>query len=168
MVKTLLIGFFLSFSLSEGTPVHALHLSTFEINYTPQKEHSTARLRVFQDDFRDAIKNANPNLSMVSNELFLNTRKDQIERYFQQHLQLIFDSKNSSVLLIDSQAENDVYWFYFDIVFPKKWQKCSLRADYLMELFEDQSNIGTVILNDEKLFFRFTQEEVSFQFESLN
>ena len=144
-------------------PVHALHLSTFEMTINPEKKATLVRLRVFQDDFRDAIKNANPDLASIANEHFLKERKTEIERYFQQHFQLIFDNKNSPVSLTNSQAENDIYWLHFNLIFPKNAQKCTLQADYLMELFDDQSNIGTVILNDKKQFFRFTQRDAIFQ-----
>lgn len=128
------------------------------------KTHSAnIRLRVFQDDFRDAIKNANPDLTSISNEHFLAKRKVEIERYLQQHFQLIFNEKNSPFSLASSQAENDIYWLHFNLVLPKETQDCTLQADYLMELFDDQSNIGTIILNDKKQFFRFTQRDEIFQ-----
>lgn len=149
--------------MSESLPVHALHLSTFEIFETNDNATAKLRLRVFQDDLRDAIKYANADLNVVSNEAFLDNRSAEIERYFQQHFQLVFDGKSSPISLTDSQAENDVYWLHFDLVFPEKWETCTLQADYLMELFDDQSNIGTVILNNEKQFFRFIKGDAIFE-----
>jgi len=156
-LQILFFSFSLHFSPSENPPYHALHLSTFEITIDTNNPLATVRLRVFQDDFRDAIKNANPKLIGVPNSDFLVFRTKAIEQYFQQHFQLTFDDKNSYVSLMDSQAEKDIYWFHFDLVFPEKWKKCSVQADYLMELFDDQSNIGTVILDGRKQFFRFTK-----------
>ena len=163
LLKILLFGLFLSFAIPEGLPVHALHLSTFEIHKTNNNPIAKLRLRVFQDDFRDAIKNANPDLKAIANEAFLDHRKNEIEQYFQQHFQLVFDNQNSSISLTNSQAENEVYWLHFDLDFPEKWKSCTFQADYLMELFDDQSNIGTVILKDEKQFFRFTKRDAIFE-----
>ena len=140
-------------------PVHAVHISTFEMAQQAADSSGKIQLRVFQDDFRDAIKNANLDLSAVSNDAFLIARKTQIEQYFQQYLRLDFDGQNSPISLINSQVEGTVYWFYFDYFPPLKWQKCTLQADYLMELFDDQSNIATLFLEGERQFFRFTKEE---------
>jgi hypothetical protein len=149
--------------LSADILSHALHLSTFEVTINSENQQARVRLRVFQDDFRDAIKNANPDLVGVANEAFLENRQNEIERYFQEHFQLSFDNKNSPISLTNSQAENDVYWFHFTLIIPEKWQKCTLQADYLIELFDDQSNIGTVILDDKKQFFRFAQRDTFFE-----
>lgn len=120
-------------------------------------------MRVFEDDLIDAIKNANPDLPPISNLKFVVGRMKEIEQYFQQHLQLNFDGQTSTVHFTHGHVEGDVYWLHFDLVFLKKTQNCTLQADYLMELFDDQTNIGTVILNDKKQFFRFTQRTAIFQ-----
>ena len=144
-------------------PVHALHLSTFEMIYNTKNQHATVRMRVFEDDLIDAIKNANPDLPAVNNLEFVVVRMKEIEQYFQQHFQLNFDGQTSTVRFTNGHVEGDVYWLHLDLIFPEKTQNCTLQADYLMELFDDQSNIGTVILNGEKQFFRFTQRDAIFQ-----
>lgn len=168
LLKALLLSVFISFSVPKSLLNHALHLSSFEmtihLNHSSSvnDEFAEVMLRVFQDDFRDAIKNANLDLIAVANEQFVASRQKEIEQYFQEHLQLDFDGQKSLVNLVEGRGEADMYYFKFDLIFPKKWQKCSLRADYLMELFDDQSNVAIVILAEEKQYFRFTKKESVF------
>ncbi len=169
LLKTLFFGFLLSFSIPKSLPVHALHLSTFEMTlyidhqFAAEYDFAAVKLRVFEDDLRDAIKNAYPDLPAVANGDFMVARRQEIERYFQEHLNLINAEKKCKVHFTHGHHEADMYWLEFYFIFPEKWKNCTLQADYLMELFDDQSNIGTVILNDEKQFFRFTQRDAIFQ-----
>ena len=150
--------------LSIKMNAHALHLSNFEIREDAGQSMMNLRLRVFQDDCRDAIKNARLSAVPIANETFLTDQQAAIETYFQTYLQLKFDDNPAIFTLIQSNAEADIYEFTFSFSPPGQWKKMAIRADYFMELFDDQSNIGMVVFKEIKQFFRFTAGQKNVEF----
>ena len=100
----------------------------------------------------------------IAKETFLTDQQAAIETYFQTYLQLKFDDNPAIFTLIQSNAEADIYEFTFSFSPPDQWKKMAIRADYFMELFDDQSNIGMVVFKEIKQFFRFTAGQKNVEF----
>lgn len=128
-------------------PDHAIYISVIEIS--KNQEVTEIRVKVFQDDLQNAIKNYSGVVALTAPEVFPQKYSNEIESYFREHLKV----NDLSYQLKSSELNGDSYWFTF-LSENAEWTKINATADYLMELFPTQENILKVLLNGETRFCR--------------
>ena len=130
MLRLFLVPFFLFF----GEPTdHAIYISVLEIDAQQMK------VKVFEDNLQDALRNDS----------------NSIEGYFRKKIKLEINGNPVGFDLSDTSLEGDSYWITFRLRPHEKWESFSLEANYLMELFPDQTNVVKV-LTEEPQFFRLS------------
>lgn len=128
-------------------PDHAIYISVIEIR--KQENITEIKVKVFQDDLQNAIKNYSGVVVLTAPEAFPQKYPNEIESYFREHLKV----NDLSYQLKSSELNGDSYWFTF-LSENAEWTKINATADYLMELFPTQENILKVLLNGETRFCR--------------
>lgn len=120
---------------------HPYHASIMELRYNAQKLQLEIALKVFSDDFEQALSKGQP--TIIS---FDKTPKAQLHALVTQVLRrsVQFGTKPGEALpltLLGIQHENDAQWLYFSVKLPKPTQRLTLRHSLLLDTFPDQMNV---------------------------
>lgn len=138
--------------------LHAIYISVIEIDTDQQ----TVAVKVFQDDFRDALRNLDSKRYKPSN---IQLNRDLALEYFAKKLTLRTAGGKKLLLRFQEIEEvGDIYWVYFTYNQSVK-DKLEVKATVFLELFPTQQNIVTVQKADKKYFTRLTQENTSEKFD---
>lgn len=120
---------------------HAIYVSVLEI------DHQEMKVKVFMDDLNDAIRNDS----------------SSIEEYFQKKINLQTDDESVIFSFQEVTEEGEIYWITFKLEMPEEHGLVNLKADYLMELFPDQTNVVKVN-GKQSLFFKLDKSNPSCHF----
>jgi hypothetical protein len=137
---------------------HAIYISVVEIDVDQQ----TIAVKVFQDDFQDALRNRDEerfNGSVMENNLQL------ADEYFKEKL-ILRDLRKQPIdfTLHKIEAVGDVYWLHFTYIQPLNGN-VEVQATILLELFPTQQNIIAVKKDGDRSFARLTQEKSTEKFD---
>ncbi|WP_258102143.1 DUF6702 family protein [Marinoscillum pacificum] len=120
---------------------HAIYVSVLEI------ESQQLKVKVFSDDLNDALRNDS----------------SSIEEYFQKKIKLRINEQSINFNLKEVSEEGESQWITFEMKTPAEWHSFYLQADYLMELFPDQTNVVKV-MDESTRYFRLNQSNPSCSF----
>ncbi len=140
---------------------HAIYISVVEIEHKDLGNTAKIMIKVFTDDFKDAIMNASKKLIEFSNGKTCSDNKSVIEGYFDKHFKAAINGKPLSISLNSCELNGDSVWLYFDMDCPANWKDISVTADFLMELFPKQSNIVSIYHGNDKRFLRLTLNSIT-------
>ncbi len=150
---------------SENGPVknfsHAIYISVVEIEHKDLGNNAKIMIKVFTDDFKDAILNAFEKQIDLSDKKSCSDNKSVIEGYFDKHFKAAINGKPLSISLTSCELNGDSVWLYFDMDCPANWKDISVTADFLMELFPKQSNIVSIYHGNDKRFLRLTLNSIT-------
>ena len=150
---------------SENGPVknfsHAIYISVVEIEHKDLGNNAKIMIKVFTDDFKDAIMNAFKKQIEFSDDKTCSDNKSVIEGYFDKHFKAAINGKPLSISLTSCELNGDSVWLYFDMDCPANWKDISVTADFLMELFPKQSNIISIYHGNDKRFLRLTLNSIT-------
>ena len=138
-------------------PGHAIYISVLEI------DNQQMKVKVFADDLQDAIRNSSKSFKSTPLTTLHSTNRQAIEAYFQEKIKVEADSRIASFSMDQVVVEGDSYWITLRFDGSQKWQSCILQANYLMELFPDQTNVIKVLGNKPQ-FFRLDRGNTSCSF----
>lgn len=120
---------------------HAIYVSVLEI------ESQQIKVKVFSDDLNDALRNDS----------------SSVEEYFQKKIKLRINEQSINFNLKAVSEEGESQWITFEMEAPSGWNSFYLKADYLMELFPDQTNVVKV-MDKSTRYFRLSQSNPSCSF----
>lgn len=129
--------------------LHAYHATITELRYNPAKKQLELAVKVFTDDFEQALSQGQPahvNLTDAGpRPLALTTA------YLQRTLQVSTVAGAPLPLqVLGLQAENDGYWVYCKVPLPGPLPAVKLRQAMLLEVFADEANIVNIDANGQK------------------
>lgn len=142
-------------------PPHAIYLGVVEISHRNNLRTATATVKVFADDLQSALRSAYPETFKVGPlEKLPEQNFGLISTYFAEHLRLSpIGGKPWWVQLQKITPQNDLFIVTITIRCPAEWPKLRIKADFLMELFPDQSNVLSIDNQGDKRYFRFTKDQ---------
>lgn len=135
---------------------HAIYISVIEINHLEADNEATLIVKVFSNDFEDALYNHSDKRLQISkaNECELN--KEIIETYFRKHLQMQVNGKSLVYRFTSCDINDDSIWLTFSMTCMRDWNNFSIKADYFMELFPAQTNVVNLHEGGEKRFLKLS------------
>ena len=142
---------------------HALYLSVVQIDHQEMEQEAEIKIKVFTDDFQDAMRNAFAEYQVGPLNSFCTQNGKFIQEYIHQHLEIKVNQQPTQLELTQCTLEGEVFLFTFSMHCPKKWEKVHINADLLMELFPTQTNVFNLFSGDERRFFRLQQKAPSIQ-----
>ncbi len=147
------------------TPSHALYLGLVEISHEQGNIASDLQVKVFYDDLQSGIRAAYPDKFQPANpELWAGKNKSLVQAYFQKHLSLWVNRQPVTFQLRSVSWQQDTYFLHFQLDCPPKWGVLQVKADFLMELFPDQTNVVQAANGAQKRFGRTTASNPSLEF----
>lgn len=140
---------------------HAIYIAVIELIHEPNHDKAELRVKTFTDDLQDVLKNKFGRGFELADELTKGDDFKKTEAYFENHLKFAINGLPGSYQLYKIARENDSHWLYFTLKAPRHWQKLEIKADFLMELFPQQSNIFQLKEGEKSLFYRLTIDQKS-------
>lgn len=153
-----IISFFLSSVL---ILLHPLHLSVTEITLDEKEKELEIMLRIFADDLELAIRNAK-NDETLNLRNPTNTTTDKLAwEYLQSRFTLRADGKIQPVKYIGHEADENVLIFYIQVQPVKKFKTIDITNNILTELYEDQSNLINMTVDNNIKSLRLMRDNPS-------
>ena len=154
--RFLLLGIILLSSAfrSNDTALHAFHTSLTEMRYNAKSKGFEVSLRVFTDDLEKVLSHDNQNKKIVIEN---NDNNDAlVEQYLKKHFMLV-NAKNQlkTIQYVGKEKEGDATWIYLEIPLNEAVAGLKLKNDVLIDMYDDQTNIVNVFVQDDKKSFIF-------------
>ena len=133
---------------------HAIYISVVEIE-NMNTTGSEIRIKVFKNDFRDAIRNDGGETIPEIDACPKNSM--DLENYFNKNLELSIDKQTLPLRYRSCSLEGDAYWFIFSAETPINWTTIHIKDTHFFELFPTQSNIIRIINGEDEKLIRLTK-----------
>lgn len=140
---------------------HAIYLSVAEVDHKDLGEKANIKIKVFTNDLEDALTNAYDERISLADASICVKNKTKIEGYFSKHFKYAINGKNTVLTFDRCESNGDATWLHFNITGPLQWNKVSVTADYLMELFPTQANVVSIQHGNEKRFININKAKTS-------
>lgn len=140
---------------------HPLHVSVTEITLDEKEKELEIMLRVFTDDLEMAIRNTknDPELNLLNPA---NTTTDKLVwEYLQPRFKLITDEKPQPVKYLGHEKDEDVLIFYIQVQPVKRFKTMDITNTIITELFDDQSNLINLTINEKTRSLRLMRNNPS-------
>ncbi|MCF8463335.1 MAG: hypothetical protein K9G41_00735 [Flavobacteriales bacterium] len=130
---------------------HEFHLSLTEINHNPDKKSLEIAVKLFTDDLTVALKQAGaPTQMELGTENEPPEANEYIESYLKAHLKLVVNGKPIDFAYLGKEAELDATWCFVEVKDVKKVQSLQVENSFLIEAFDDQTNMVNLNINGRK------------------
>ncbi|MBK7474577.1 MAG: hypothetical protein IPI11_00600 [Haliscomenobacter sp.] len=151
--------------LPAPAPSHALYLGLVEITHPEGEGESSLQIKVFYDDLQSGIRAGYPKAFQPSDpESWADKNKPLIQAYFRARLLVWVNRQAVSFHLQSVSLQQDAYFMQFRIKCPAEWDLLQVKADFLMELFPDQTNVVQAAHGKQKRFGRTTSANPGLEF----
>ncbi|WP_341226287.1 DUF6702 family protein [uncultured Arcticibacterium sp.] len=117
---------------------HDFHTSLTEMNYNPSSNSFEITMRVFTDDFQEAIEQSSGKKNIVLNDEAI---EPFVKKYINRHFAFVKGKEVKFANYLGIEAEPDASWIYLELPYSKELESYSILNTILMELFDDQNNL---------------------------
>ncbi len=137
--------------------LHPLHVSVTEIEMNDADKRLEIMMRVFMDDLEVALRKEfrYPDLDILNPKEA--TLDEMMGAYLNAHFRISLDSKPQTVKYLGHEQEGDAFIFYLEVSNVKKWQTIQIQNNIIMEVYNDQSNLVHVTMNEMVRSLRLTR-----------
>lgn len=147
------------------SPAHPLHISVTEIEYNEKNKSFEIMMRIFTDDLEEGVRRQQKDMRLNIMQPPAGKTTDQlIEAYLAAHFRLSVDNKVRKADYLGHELEADAVICYIEVTGIKSWKTIEIKNNILMEVYDDQSNIVNVTVNDKVKSLRLTESEQSGRF----
>lgn len=144
------------------SPPHPLHVSVTEIEFNEKNKSLEIMMRIFTDDLEEAIRRQQNDKSLnILHPPEGKTTDQIISDYLAAHLRLSLDGKIRKLNYLGHEVEADAVVCYIEVTGVKNWKYIEIRNNIITEVYDDQSNIINVTVNDKVKSLRLTESEQS-------
>ena len=119
---------------------HAIYISVIELNKTPGNK-IIMNCKVFSDDLQSALRNYSSSYKHSPIDLVASSNAEIIPKYFNERLLVHLDGVRVLFKYNGYEQESDAHFLSFEGTFQSEPKEITIKADYFMELFPDQSNV---------------------------
>lgn len=144
-----LIVFLASIFISpQSESTHEFHVSKCLVEYKAENAELQISINIFIDDLETALE------AIGVEKLYIGTQKeseqadDFIEKYIDQAFQIEIDSKGMiDPIFLGKEISEDLssIWCYMQIPMPQPLQSLKVKNSILLETFDDQKNITSIV-----------------------
>lgn len=136
---------------------HPLHVSVTEIEMNEADKRLEIMMRVFMDDLEVTLRKEfrYPELDILNPKEA--TLDEMMGAYLNTHFKISLDGRIQTVKYLGHEPEGDAFIFYLEVSNVKKWQAIQIQNSIIMEVYNDQSNLVHVTLNETVRSLRLTR-----------
>ena len=151
-------------TLMANTTLHEFHLSKCQIEYSQEDRALQVSLYLYIDDLEEALRQKG------KDQLYICTKKEApkaeqyISEYIKEHFLLQVNGQLRDFEFIGKEPAEDLIalWCYFEFPDIGEIKKLNIENKLLMEIFDDQKNIVSMIAPDnQQAYFLFEKGKYS-------
>lgn len=131
--------------------VHPFYFSLTQIDHNPQTESLEITIKLFTTDIEQALE-AQATGRMFLGEVDKEHEKADVylQRYLQQHLQLMVNGEAVQYDYLGKEVELDVVWCYVEVSRVAELQTLAVKNTMLIDEFAEQQNVVQVKFGKQK------------------
>lgn len=129
---------------------HEFHLSLTEISHNAENKTLEISIKLFTDDLLTALQQAGAPKMELGTENEAPEANEYIESYLKRHFNLTVNGKPTDFTYLGKEAELDATWCYVEVKDVKKVQSLEVENNFLLEAFDDQTNMVNLNINGRK------------------
>lgn len=144
--------------------VHDFHTSLTEMRYNAKFKTFEISLRVFTDDLQKVLSITNQNKKFIVEN---NDKNDPfVEAYVRKHF-VVTNPKNQKLVInyIGKEKEGEATWIYLEMPVNESINGSKIQNNVLIDMFEDQTNILNIFVQNQKKSYLFNQKNRIFVVE---
>lgn len=152
-----ILSFFLSVLLA-----HPIHVSVTEITFDEKERELEIIARIFIDDLETSIQQAKQQSELKLLEPGGGVTTDQlVKEYLGPRFKISLDGQPQKVKYLGHEREGEAMLCYIQVSNVKKWKTIEVLNSVITELYDDQSNLVHVTVNDEVKSLRLMRDNPS-------
>jgi len=161
-----MITLWISFCLSALPGAHPIHLTLTDMAYSEKEKTLQVIHKIFVDDLELHMEQMEKERG-AEIRLQLNTPKEhpEADKYLQTYLNALFqvkvNGKTLSGKLLGKEYEGGAAWIYVEFANVPRPKQIEIRDEFLMSLYDDQSNLINLEVGDKKGSLRFRRGYIS-------
>ena len=134
------------------------------MRYNAKSKTFEISLRVFTDDLQKVLSVSNQNKKFLVEN---NDKNDSfIEVYIKKHFVVINPKNQKSIInYVGKEKEAEATWIYLEMPVSESIKGSKIQNDVLTDMFDDQTNILNIFVNNEKKSYLFTVKNKVFVVE---
>lgn len=139
-------------------PAHPIHVSVTEITMDEKERELEIITRIFIDDLEASIRKAKdqPELKL------LGPSTDQLVwEYLESRFRISLDGRIQKIKYLGHEIEGDAILFYIQVSSVKKWKEIEVANSMITELYDDQSNLVHITVNEKVKSLRLMRDNPS-------
>lgn len=129
---------------------HPIHVSVTEIEHNPKERSLQVTIRLFLDDFEEALTE---NYSLSTFDIVEprdpEQKKKVIREYIMENFKVRVNKKTLNAEYLGSEIEDEVIYCYVELKPCKSISIIEIENTLLFDLYEDQSNLVHITYEDE-------------------
>lgn len=154
---SVILSFFLSIVLA-----HPIHVSVTEIMFDEKERELEIIARIFIDDLESSIQHAKHQSELKLLEPSGGVTTDQlVKEYLEPRFKITLDGKEQRIKYLGYEIEGEAILCYIQVSNVKKWRIIEVLNSVITELYDDQSNLVHVTVNDEVKSLRLMRDTPS-------
>lgn len=144
---------------------HPLHVSVCEIKHNEEKDWLEITIKIFEDDFRDVLKDR------TGIETKMGTEEEHIQtdgiiyEYLLEKIQISINGESVELQYIGKEVEDVASWCYLYVPDVKEISTIEISNAVMVHWFNDQVNVTHVDCNDKLKSTFFSKDRVLEKFE---
>ena len=139
---------------------HEFHISKCQIEYNEEAQALQISLHLFIDDLEEALRQHGADKLYICTEKESEKAESYIYKYLQQKLQIDLEGQAIHYGFLGKEISEDLaaVWCYLEVENITAFAKMRIKNNLLMEVFDDQKNIISVLgPKQKKSYFLFDQ-----------
>lgn len=141
--------------------LHPIHVSICEIEYDKNNKALEMTLRIFIDDLEKEIRlNRNEPELDITNLPDGHNLDDILKEYLNRNFQVGVNDKDEEYTYLGHEIEGDAIFCYMEIPKVKRLKSIEVYYAVLTQLYEDQTNLVHVEVDDKIRSMKMTKSEV--------
>ena len=156
------VFYFLTLLFLCGAGTHPIHVSITEIGFDEKERELEIIMRIFWDDLERAIRDERkqPDLNLLEPGNAITT--DQlISGYLQTRFKISLNNKLQRTKYLGHEVEGEAILCYIQVMNVRKFDTIEVFNTIHTELFEDQSNLVHVTVNEKVKSLRLMRDSPS-------
>ena len=147
-ILTFFLSLFVSFTAKvPPNSLHEFHISKCQIEYSEPDSALQITLHLFIDDLEEALRKQGKDKLFIATEKEDKQAEAYLFEYLKERLELDVNEERASYTFIGKEPSEDLQaiWCYLEIPNLKMVSDLSVSNTLLLEVFEDQKNIVSVM-----------------------
>ena len=138
----------LAFALLTSFTLHKYYVSVTEIIYNENTEQLEVSLKVFNDDWQNALDHKLGNPVLIGSKNEYAQIDSLIESYISNNFYIKINSEIKELKIIGREMEGEATWIYMYVDVKQEIHSIEVKNSLLTEIFDEQRNVIQLNFNN--------------------